>query len=193
LAATRWVAWADFVQAGLAIHHRQLELALQVLDAGAARFQAEGLLDGQIDMATVRLTALRLAGDDEAFHRQRTALADLLDPSNRQGIRYARGHRFTSEAIALEDAEFARVHRGDLDGAETHYRYVAASSYPIHAALGHLGLAAVQAQHGGFPSHARKAASLGRDVDARLVITKAEQLLSTSTSMPIVLDELFFP
>lgn len=193
LAATRWVAWADFVQAGLAIHHRQLDLALQALDAGAARFQAEGLLDGQIDMATVRLTALRLAGDDDAFQQQRTALEDLMDPSHRQGIRYARGHRFTSEAIALEDAEFARVHRGDLDAAEALYRYVAASTYPIHAALGHLGLAAVHAQRGGFPSHAQQAASLGRVVDARLVIAKAEQLLAASTRTPIVPNELFFP
>jgi hypothetical protein len=193
LAATRWVAWADFVQAGLAIHHRQSEAALQALEAGAARFQAEGLLDGQIDMATVRLTALRLAGDDDAFQRQRTALEELLDPSHRQATRYARGHRFTSEAIALEDAEFARVHRSDLDAAEAHYRYVADSRYPIHAALGHLGLAAVQAQRSGFPSHAQQAASMGRDVDARLVITRAEQLLTTSTGMPIVPDELFFP
>jgi hypothetical protein len=193
LAAARWVAWADFVQAGLAIHHRQLESALQALDAGAARFQAEGLLDGQIDIATVRLTALRLAGDDDAFQQQRTALEELLDPSNRQGTRYARGHRFTSEAISLEDAEFARVHRGDLDAAEAHYRYVADSRYPIHAALGHLGLAAVQTQRSGFPAHAQRAASLGRDVDARLVIAKAEQLLAASTRTPIVPDELFFP
>jgi hypothetical protein len=70
---------------------------------------------------------------------------------------------------------------------------VADSAYPVHAALGHLGLATVQAQRGDQPTHARIAASLGRQVDARLVIAKAEQLLAPTIRLPHTPAELFFP
>jgi hypothetical protein len=192
LAATRWVAWADFTDAGLAIHQADARRALRFIDAGSARFHAEGLLDGEIDMETIRLTALRLAGDDLAYLKQRRDLDRLMDPSRREGIRYARGHRFTREAIALEDAEFARIHHADLDTAEERYRFTAGSRYPVHAALGHLGLATVQAQRRRFPDHAHQALSLGRLVNARLVIHKAEQLLASADDQSAV-SELFFP
>ncbi len=192
LAATRWVAWADFTDAGLAIHQADPRRALRFIDAGSARFHAEGLLDGEIDMETIRLTALRLAGDDPAYLKQRRDLERLMDPSRREGIRYARGHRFTREAIALEDAEFARVHHADLDTAEQRYRFTARSRYPVHAALGQLGLATVQAQRRRFPDHAHRALSLGRLVNARLVIHKAEQLLASADDQSAV-SELFFP
>jgi hypothetical protein len=193
LAATRWVAWADFVEAVLAIHRRRPEPAVRALDAGAARFRAEALLDGQISMETVRLTALRLVGDDDAFQQHRRTLESLLDPANRRGTYYARGHRFTREAVTLEDAEFSRVHRGDLDAAEAGYRHVAGSAYPVHAALGNLGLATVQVQRGAFPSQAEVAASLGRRIEARLVVATAERLLAPPGDRPVVPDELFIP
>jgi hypothetical protein len=192
LASTRWVAWADFTDAGLAIHHGDVRRALRFIDAGSARFQAEGLLDGEIDMQTIRLTALRLAGDDPAYLQQRRDLDKLMDPSHRQGIRYARGHRFTSEAIALEDAEFARIHHNDPHTAEQRYQFVARSRYPVHAALAHLGLATVQAQRRQYPAHAHRALSLGQIVNARLVIQKAEQLLTSPDDQPPP-AEMFFP
>lgn len=192
IAATRWVAWADFVEAVLEIYCRHLDQALLAIDAGAARFRAEALVDGQIDMETIRLTALRLAGDDEAFVRQRQALDRLTDPANRQGTRYARAHRFTREAIALEDAEFARTHQADPAAAEAHYRFVAGSEYRIHAALGNLGLAALQVQRGIPPSHAEVAMSLGRQITARLIVSTAQRLLGwpVNDGTP---PEMFFP
>ena len=193
LASTRWVAWADFTEAVLAIHRRRLESALRALDVGAIRFRADGLIDGQIDIDTVRLTALRLAGDDDAFDSHRRRLERLADPTIRQGTHYARGSRFTREAIALEDAEFARLHRVDLDAADAFYQFVAGSAHPLHAAMGHLGLACVQAQRGEDPSHAHTAAALGRQVNARLVIAKAETLFTPARTSPTVPDELFFP
>ena len=193
LAATRWVAWADFTEAVLAIHRRQVEPAMRALDAGAIRFRADRLVDGQVDIDTVRLTALRLAGDDDAFERQRRRLAPGADQATREGIHYARGSRFTREAIALEDAEFARLHRLDLDAADSFFRFVAASAHPVHAALGHLGLASVEAQRGLEPTHAHPAAALGRKVDARLVVASAEALLGSTSTNPFVPDELFFP
>jgi SIR2-like domain len=191
IAANRWMAWADFVEAGLAIHQRDITTALRAIESGTARFRAEALVDGLIDMHTLRLTALRLAGDDPEFRRQRDVLERLLHVGA-DGVWYTRGHRFTREAVALEDAEFARLHTIDNAAAEMHYRYVADSAYPMHAALGHLGLATLQLQRGESPAHAHQAAALGHQVNARLIITTAAQLAATQPGhlAPV---ELFFP
>jgi hypothetical protein len=193
LASTRWVAWADFTEAVLAIHLRRPEPAMRALDLGAIRFRADGLVDGQVDIDTVRLTALRLADDDHAYERHRRSLDTPAGPTTRRGIHYTRGSRFTREAIALEDAEFARVHRVDLDAADAAYRFVADSAHRIHAAMGHLGLASVEAQRGRTPTYAHTAAALGRQVNARLVVARAEALLTSIGTSPTVPDELFFP
>jgi hypothetical protein len=202
IAATRWVAWADFVDAGLAIHRAagdtairlvHANKALELIVAGGARFKAEGLVDGQIDMETIRLTALRLAGDDAGYRTTRVKLADMLEDRPTAGRRYARGHRFTREAVALEDAEFARVHEVDLAEAERLYRFVACSDFPIHAALGNLGLAFVEVQRGLVPEHATAAVALGRAVAARLVVDKGERLLRDGPDGRAAPEELFVP
>lgn len=155
IASTRWVGWANYVEAALAVHRRDLGGARRAVDAGAARFRAEGLLDGEISVETVRLAVLRLAEDDAGFAEHRRRIEGLIAPACRgRGRLYARGHRFTLEAFALEDAEFARLHRSDLAGAERAHRLVAASTHPLHAALGHLGPALLQVQRGKDPRHA---------------------------------------
>jgi hypothetical protein len=91
LASSRWMAWADFTEADLEIHRRQPGDAMRLLDAGAARFRAEALVDGQIDVAIVRLTALRLDGDEDGYQAQRRVLKSLLDTGGRRGVHYAKG------------------------------------------------------------------------------------------------------
>lgn len=191
IASNRWVAWADFVEAGLAIHNRDADAALLAIERGAARFRAEGLVDGRIDMETLRLTALRLMGDRSAYRQCRADLDVLLNPAGRPGTHYARGHRFTQEAIALEDAEFARVHLCDLEQAERHARFAAQSQYPIHAALGSLALAAVQTVRGQTPTTLDTARTLGRQINARLIETEADRL--EAGRRPGQVFEVFFP
>jgi hypothetical protein len=191
IASNRWVAWADFVEAGLEIHHRSADAALRAVERGAARFRAEGLVDGRIDMETIRLTALRLGGDRSGYQRCRADLQVLLDPARRSGTHYARGHRFTLEAIALEDSEFARVHLADLDQAERHALFAAQSQYPIHTALGSLALAAVHRARGEPLSTLDTARTLGRRINARLIETEADRLAALAGSASAF--ETFFP
>jgi hypothetical protein len=202
IAATRWVAWADFVEAGLMIHRGaanederadRASAALQLIDEGLKRFQAEDLLDGQIDMLTIRLTALRLARCDHADYRR--CLAELRDHLSGAvpGHRYARGQSFTREAIALEVAEFARLHTGDQAAARRRNQYAARSKYRIHAALGNLGLTALDVQQGLPPDRADAAISLGRSVGARIVVTEAERLAAAAHAGDRGPRELFIP
>ncbi|MFN2506369.1 MAG: hypothetical protein ABR540_19510, partial [Acidimicrobiales bacterium] len=143
LAASRWVAWADFLEAAIHVHRMQPDEALTLIAAGTTRFQGEALEDGVISCGLVRLTALRQAGDGDKFNLARTELGRRLAAP--RGTYYTRGSRFTAEALALEDGEFARCHGSDLDAARQSFKFVAASGHSIHQALGLVGLALKQA------------------------------------------------
>lgn len=189
VAATRWVAWADFVETLVHIHRGRASDALAVIEIGLARFRAEGLLDGVLGMETVRLTAQRLAGDDVAFVRQRMEIERFFGRrASGPGRHYTRGHRFSREAVLLEDAEFARTHQQDLDRAGALYSQVADSAYKVHAALANIGLASVAVGRDELPSQADEAARLGLAIGALLVVGKANGL--TAGEPPL---ELFFP
>lgn len=181
IASNRWVAWADFVEASLAILQSDPDAALRAIERGAARFRAEGLVDGRIDIEILRLTALRLARDLTGYRRTRADLDTLLNRTTPGGTYYTRGHRFTAEAIALEDAEYARVHLRDLDQAERHARFAARSRYPIQAAHGWLALAAAQAARGLSPTTLDNARSLANQINARLIVAEAQRLQTTQT------------
>jgi hypothetical protein len=195
LAATRWVAWADFLDAALHIHRSQPDQALALIEAGTTRFQGEALEDGVISCGLVRLTALRQAGDRDRFYVARTELAQrLATPS---GTYYARRSRFTAEAVALEDGEFARCHRSDLDAARQSFRSAAASRHSVHQALGLVGLAAVELEKdnpGTAGNSARRAAEIARGIHARLVLERAVALdVAASKGIRSQPPEVFFP
>ena len=113
IAANRWVAWAAYMRAALAIHEGRAEAAkaaIQESNEAEERFAAEGLLDGVMDALMVRLAAFRLDGDDDAYLACRHALI-VRQRDGRGGTHYARRHEFTREALALEDVEFTRCHQ----------------------------------------------------------------------------------
>lgn len=180
VAASRWVAWAEFIAGCVAVRDRRPEEALAAFDLSQARFQAEGLLDGVTSVLTARLAALRLRRDDTYF-RATLAQMESLRTARGGGQRYySRGHRFTDEALLIERAEFSRSHTHDLDEAWRLYSSVATSPYPLHAALAELGLGMIERERAEEPHHATTAGQLAARIGARLVSTRAADVLATS-------------
>jgi hypothetical protein len=55
LAASRWVAWADFIAGGLAVREASADAAFASFLAAETRFRAEAPLDGVVSVKTARL------------------------------------------------------------------------------------------------------------------------------------------
>lgn len=181
VAANRWVAWADFIAGALAVRaagygDRDNIEALYRLQLSQDRFRSEALVDGVVSVMTARLSAYRLAGDQDLFIRELTALRDINSQRDRGERYYTSRNTFTVESLVIERAEFARIHQHNLDSAWQWYERVAASRYPLHAALGHLGLGLVEAERGEYPHHAETAREIGERVGCQLVVNRAQNL-----------------
>jgi hypothetical protein len=190
VAANRWVAWADFIEGEIAVRSPDAAAAMAAYDAADIRFGAELLVDGLISVATARLTVERLSGDDAAFERRLDELQALRRSRGRGRLYYTRGNRFTSEAIECELAEFARIHTRELGEAGGRYKALARSSYPLHQALGSLGLALVNIQvYGTDPTNCERAKRVGHAIGQRLVMERVDELEAGATD---ALREVFF-
>jgi hypothetical protein len=67
ITGNRWMGWADFLEGGLSIHDHDVEGARSALNLGRMRFEAEGLLDGIVDVLMLRLTLARLEDAEDVF------------------------------------------------------------------------------------------------------------------------------
>jgi SIR2-like domain len=176
IAASRWVAWADFIAGGLAVRGEKGREALARYALSEARFGAEALVDGVVSVSYARLAAHRLTGADDDFALELAKLSRLMRRRRRRQRYYGRGNRFTTEAITIERAEFARVHRANLDEARALYGRVLSSRFPLHAALGHLGLALIETQSGQRSTHADRAKDVADAIGFLLVSRRASEL-----------------
>ena len=187
------MGWADFIEAMLTIYKGEHVAALRAVESGVARFRAEGLLDGVIDMELLRLTALRLAGDGAEWQRRRRAFDDVTVNLGGAALRhYAKMHRFTQEALFGEEAEFVRIHQVNLELARSRYDFVANSEYPLHIALGKLGCALVDVDMGAAPTAAEVALRVAERINARFIAHRAELLLAAPLDSA-ARAELIFP
>ncbi|MGD0063980.1 MAG: SIR2 family protein [Streptosporangiaceae bacterium] len=177
LAATRWVAWADFIAGGLAVHDGDADTALENYQAAETRFLAEVLLDGVVSVKTARLAAYRLLGDSAAYSKELTQVIEFSRSGNHGQRYYTRRNAFTAESIDNDHAEFIRCSRHDLTAAWNLYERTAASRYPLQACLGHLGLALIQAERGHVPSHATTAARIAGEIGCQLTTARSRELL----------------
>lgn len=189
IAASRWVAWANFIRASLLIREGKADAALKELALGEARFRSEALTDGVVSVEAVRLAALRLNGDDAGSERQRDVLSARITAKDRNETYYARGHRFTRETVKLEQAEYLRIHRREPTKARELFEEVASSPYPLQAVLAELGLALIDAETTGELAHAQVALDQGARIGAGLVAARAQALLNGG---PPGTDEVFF-
>lgn len=192
LAANRWVAWADFIAAALLVRSSAPDAgdaALQRLDLSAARFGAEALIDGVVSVDTARLTARRRAGRRRGFADDVERLRTRIVGGGDGGRYYARAHRFSVDAIDLELAEHLRTHEGRPAAAMPLYRRLAGSPYPLHRALGWLGMAFVASDARRRQELARRARAVAEPFGARLVVARAQRIL---LGAPDADDELFF-
>jgi SIR2-like domain len=176
IAASRWVAWADFIGGGLAVRGGNAREALGRYALSEARFAAEALLDGVVSVSYARLAAHRLLGADDDFAAELARLSRLMRKRRRGQRYYGRGSRFTTEAITIERAEFARVHSASPDEARALYERIASSRFPLHAALGHLGLALIETQCRQTPTHADPAREIAKAIGFRLVSQRTNEL-----------------
>lgn len=190
IAATRWVAWADFVAAGLAVRDGNASEVMRLFSLSEARFAAEALVDGQVSVAYARLAAHRLAGADDDFVAELELLARLMRRRQLGARYYGRYNRFTREAIDIERAEFFRTHTGDKAGARRLYQGAALSCYPLHAALGHLGLALIDVETGRPLTHADRAKEIADTIGFRLVSHRVDNLRTGAVAEAA--RELFF-
>ncbi|HEU5001172.1 MAG TPA: SIR2 family protein [Actinomycetota bacterium] len=189
IAASRWVAWADYISAGLLVREGKVDEALRVLQVGEARFRSEALTDGVVSIETTRLAALRLAGDDAAFEEQRTRLWARISDRPRHEMFYAQGHRFSFECVRLQEVEFLRIHQRRLAEARQVCATLAQSPYPLMATLALLEAALVDAELGGDLKNAQAAQRRGQEIGAGLVVSRAEALLANRADAT---RELFF-
>jgi hypothetical protein len=177
LAGNRWTAWALFVEAGWEVHSGRGENALKKYDDAELKFRAEGLLDGVVSVETARLAAYRLSGSTE--YAGALAKVTAGDHDGAAGAKYyTKGNEFSVESILNDQAEHARCGRQDLNTAQAMYERTAASRYPLQSALGHLGLALIQAQRGQPPRDAAQALLVAESIGFRLVAARSRELLT---------------
>jgi hypothetical protein len=193
LGGNRWMAWADFVEAGWEVHSEHGAEALAKYGKAEMRFRAEGLLDGVVSVDTARLAAYRLTGDAgqyaETYKRVTAAAASRGNTGD--GRYYTRRNDFTAESIKNDYAEFMRCTRGNLGAAQALYLETAASRHPLQSALGHLGLALIQAERGEAPTHAETALGQANKIGCRLVAARSGELLNQPIS-PGALRQVYF-
>ncbi|HEY0168186.1 MAG TPA: SIR2 family protein [Jatrophihabitans sp.] len=188
LAASRWVAWADFIQSALLVRRGDVDQSRRYVERAVRGFAAEALVDGIVSAHMVLPTVARRAGDDAGFaaavravREQMTSAADVTY--------YTRGHPFTDQLLMLEEAEFARIHTRDTARARELFTMLASSAYPLQAAFGQLGLALTAGDTTVQRRLAEQARESGVRAGQRLVINRAELLL---TGDPAATAELFF-
>jgi len=195
IAASRWVAWADFVGGGLGVRDagagsRDTAEALARFALSEARFRAEALLDGVVSVMTARLAAHRAGHDDDAFQQELAALLKLASRGQHGQRYFTRRNSYTAESILIERAEFARARQHRQPCAWRRYQRAAASRYPLHAALGHLGLALIEADRGDYPEHATTAARIAGTIGCQLISRRASEILHPGQEDP--LRQVFF-
>jgi len=185
------MAWAYFVEAGWEVHSGHGEAAIRKYDEAELRFRAEGLMDGIISVETARLAAYRLTGRTAEYSAAlETVMADSRGDAS-DAMYYTRGNKFTTESILNDQAEYIRCSRRDLAEAQAVYEGTAASRYPLQSALGHLGLALIQAERGQSPTHAAEALRKAEAIGCRLVAARSRELLAQPLP-PYALRQVYF-
>jgi hypothetical protein len=131
---TRWMAWADYIEACLLIADPNLRhgdehaaAVMDLLDAAEQRFTSEANWSGLVDIRTVRLTALRQQCAVEAYVQ---AAAALADEDHRKPMKV-----FAAQAVMLELAQMLAYHLNDRDSALGIVEPLRQSSFPVHATL----------------------------------------------------------
>jgi len=128
LAGVRWIAWALWQHACLAIYENRPKVAQDDLAQAYALFGSDQLLAGQVAVLTVRLDLARLI-DDEALYDQSTELLGRLKGS-------LGWTSYTETSICLERAEWLRVHGDERHARILNDQALAGSpDYPLHLAL----------------------------------------------------------
>ncbi|WP_305785574.1 SIR2 family protein [Symbioplanes lichenis] len=177
LAAARWVAWADFIEAGIALHEGNAREAARHYELARLRFEGEGSIDGQVSVQTALLALCRMT-DPGRFAATLATLETIRAAKTAQTATYfTRGHPFTDEAVLVERAEHARVHEGDLAHAARLYGQVAGSRYPLQRSLGLLGAGMIAVERGTDRGALTRARDLAGRIGARLVTQHATEAL----------------
>ena len=188
IASNRWVAWSNFMDGCIRIHEGNATGLLATLDSAAVRFASDGLFDGLVSTRLVRLTAHRLVHDDAAYEAAWDELQDALATAKRHDTYYTRDHSLMREAMALERATYLLHHLHLPSQATQLYQTAAMSRYPVHQALGFLGLAAAAGTAAEQTRHAARSYEIADRIGAQLVRSHASQLRATGT-----LGETFYP
>jgi hypothetical protein len=179
LAANRWVAWSHFIAGGLAVRAGQPDAALRAFELGETLFRAEALMDGVVSIRLARLTALRLAEQDDVFrgHANELRSQQALD-DGRDWRWYARSSNISVLALHLEEGEFARGREHDRVTAQRHFGVVASTRYPLYKSLGQLGLALSVSSPIERSRWTQAARATAGDIGARLVEARATEILA---------------
>jgi hypothetical protein len=189
IAAARWVAWADFVEGGIAVHEGDPVTAEKYYELSEQRFRGEGLTDGVVSVQTARLTVQRMhspAGFPGVLAGLRTSMAG----TDARSTFFTKGHPFTDEAVLIEEAEFARIHRGDLESAGRSYATVARSRFPLQRSLGLLGVGSISVERGTGRTALTEAHDLATRIGARLITRHAAAALALPSGRRP--DEVYF-
>lgn len=181
IATSRWVAWADFIDAELAVRRDpatdNAKDAVTLTRTSERRFLAEALLDGAVSAQLVRLTAFRRAADLTRFDALLQQVQSTIRAGRRHQRYYTARHAFTIEAVNLDLAEIARTHRQDHETAISLYRRLSNSRYPIHSTLGYLGLAMIDYTKGIPSTHLDEARTRSTQIGLRMATARCDALI----------------
>ncbi len=164
LASIRWVGWALFLQACIAIYKDDPDAGLRYLAPAAESFDADHLPSAVVSCDTVKLTAARLAGDDRLFEQTAHRLEDWQAVPGTTA--------FTGAAIDIELAEHHRTHSRP-DQARAIYDRLRAdqTASPYHRCLALAGAAELDRQEGTDTAATDEGLVACRDHDFRIVET----------------------
>jgi hypothetical protein len=133
-------------------------------------------VDGVVSVRTARLTLCRMT-DPGRFPEALAWLRHSMTVTPDRATFFARGHRFTAEAVMIEQAEYARAHKHDLGTAAQLYGRVARSRFPLQRVLGLLGAGLIAVERDTDRGALLQARDLAGEIDARLVARHATAAL----------------
>ncbi|MFL0243508.1 SIR2 family protein [Mycobacterium sp. SMC-18] len=131
---TRWMAWADYIEACLLIASAppgfdatRMDAVTDLLDAADDRFRAEANQSGVADILTVRLTALRQHQQIPNYVRAANLLRELhqLEPMA----------HFAAQAATIELAQMYSYHLHDRRRGLELVKRLRHSRFPVHSSL----------------------------------------------------------
>lgn len=180
VASGRWLAWHSYLRGCIAINRGMaasgdaLDGAARDLHLASERFMVEGLIDGYVSVQIAEVVRRQALGERPSAL---SLLNTVRSGAHPIGTYYTARHPYNETVVDLLEAELLRM-TGERERAHLLFTQASGSTYPLLAANGSLGLAALA--HGrdakATTDHVREACDIARSIGARYFVAMAERM-----------------